>query len=557
MTGRNTSDMPANNLSSSVPGSQAPHGWPIDPQTLNYMASIVQSSDDAIIGKTLDGTVTIWNPGAERMYGYSSEEMVGKSIMTIVPKDRIFEVDQIAARLADDGHIEPYETLRIHKNGSEIGIFLRVSAIRDGNNTVIGASSVARDITNEIKLRREMAEMRAAADRRAVVMETASHVALDILASRTGVEALKHIADAARTLAGAKYAALGVARQDGNGLMEFATVGMSAEEEAQVGSRPTGIGILGLLLNRSAPLRVDSLSDHAASVGFPANHPPMDAFLGVPIRRGDTTLGSLYLTNKLDGGPFTIEDEIAVQALGSYAAVAIHNLQMLARQRGLVGGLIAAQEEERRAVAYELHDGLTQFVMASYAHMETYRRAVATGQTEKAEKEMNQGLSYLKEAVVESRRMVNGLRSLALDDLGLAGALEQLLAEEKLRAGWQAADLIHNIADERFDPRLESTVYRVVQEAVANARKHANAQRIRVSLISGRDEFLRGTNLTLEVKDWGSGFLVEQKQEDYAHFGLHCMSERVKLIGGAYEVESEVGKGTTVRAVIPVLDTAT
>ncbi len=119
---------------------------------------------------------------------------------------------------------------------------------------------------------------------RMVVLETANRVALDILAQRTGIEALRHIADAARTLAGARYAALGVARPGGKGLREFVTVGLSAEEETALGARPHGLGVLGLLLERNAPLRIDVLGRHPASVGFPANHPPMTSFLGVPIR---------------------------------------------------------------------------------------------------------------------------------------------------------------------------------------------------------------------------------------------------------------------------------
>ena len=138
-----------------------------------------------------------------------------------------------------------------------------------------------------------------------------------------------------------------------------------------------------MLLNRTEPLRVDVLAEHPLSVGFPPNHPPMDSFLGVPIRHGDTVLGSLYLTNKEGGGEFTEADEIAVQAIGAHAAVAIHHLHLLARQRALVSGLIAAQEEERRAVAYDLHDGLTQYIMASHAHLEAFRHAHETGKKKK------------------------------------------------------------------------------------------------------------------------------------------------------------------------------
>ncbi len=420
------------------------------------------------------------------------------------------------------------------------------------------AKSVA-SASEELRLRAERAEegLRHLQERetnRALVLATANQVALDILARRTGVEALRHIADAARMLSGARYAALGVARPDGKRLQEFVTVGLTQTEEAAIGPRPRGAGVLGLLLGRTEPLRIDDLTDHPASAGFPPNHPPMKSFLGVPIRRGDSVMGSLYLTDKQGASRFTEADETAVQALGAHAAVAIHNLQMLSRQRALVSGLIAAQEEERRAVAYDLHDGLTQFVMAAHAHIESFHRAHEAGREEKAQRELGKGMSYLKEAVVESRRLVNGLRTLALDDLGLAGALEQLVADEKARAGWKDADLIHNVAGRRFDKTLETAAYRVVQEALTNTRKHAAADRVRLILLVRADDARE--RLTLEVRDWGQGFLPEQQESGPAHVGLQSMVERVRLMEGDYELVSAPGEGTIVRAVFPVLEPA-
>ena len=125
-----------------------------------------------------------------------------------------------------------------------------------------------------------------------------------------------------------------------------------------------------------------------------------------------------------------------MQALGECASVAIHNHLLLARQRTLVRGLIAAQEEERRAIAYDLHDGLTQYVMAAHSYLDTARQAQEDGNKEKFVATMDQGMHYLSDAVLESRRLVSGLRSLALDDIGLAGAVHQLCNEEKARIGW-------------------------------------------------------------------------------------------------------------------------
>jgi signal transduction histidine kinase len=274
----------------------------------------------------------------------------------------------------------------------------------------------------------------------------------------------------------------------------------------------------------------------------------------VPIRRGSVVLGSLYLTNKEGGGEFTEEDQLAVEALGAYSAIAVYNLQMLSRQRSLVSGLIAAQEEERRAVAYDLHDGLTQYVMASHAHLEAFKHAHQSGSRERADRELSQCTGYLKEAVIESRRLVNGLRLLALDDLGLAGALEQLLNEEKERAGWQNAEFAHNVADRRFDKVLETAVYRIAQEALTNSRKHANSDRVRLTLLERHEPHSKSGALTLEIRDWGLGFVPELKIGEEGRVGLQGIVERSNLLGAEHEIISRPGGGAVVRARFPVLD---
>ncbi len=518
------------------------------------VAALIEMSDDAIICRSLDNIIRTWNRGAERIYGYSAAEAIGKPMALLVPDDRKNEPDSVVQRILRGERIEHMETMRVTKDGRHIDVSLIVWPARDAVGHIAGAFTVARDITDRKQAERQVDLLQQGAANRALVMETANRVALDILASRTGNEALLHIAEAARALARAQYAALGVARPDGEGLMEFVTTGLTAGEEAAIGARPKGAGILGLLLSRTEPLRVDQLAEHPQSVGFPPNHPPMSSFLGVPIRRGNSVLGSLYLTNKEGGGAFTEADEVAVQALGAHAAVAIHNLLLLGRQRALISGLIAAQEEERRAVAYDLHDGLTQFVMASHAHLEAFRRAHSTGNIERANREMDHGIRYLKEAVVESRRMVNGLRSLALDDLGLAGALELLVTEEKLRAGWTDAEFLHNIAGRRYHKNLETTVYRVAQEALTNARKHARADRVRLTLLAEPAKDTNTYHLVLEIQDWGAGFVPEKRSDDPAHVGLQSMNERAGLLGGIFQLTSAPGEGTRIRAELPVLE---
>ena len=541
-------------LTHRAPARQAPlpqANWVLSSADLE---TLLESSDDAIFSKDLSNIVTQWSRGAEKVYGYTRQEMIGQSVTRLLPPDCADEAALILVQIKRGERLDHWETIRLTKEGGLVSVLLTVSPLRDVSGTIIGALTVARDITIRRQAEAAVRNLEAQVESRALVMDTANRIALNILAHRTGVEALRHIADAARTLAGAQYAALGVARP-GGGLAEFVTVGLTEAEEVVIGTRPRGAGILELLLERTEPLRINVLREHPASVGFPPNHPPMGSFLGVPIRRGDTVLGSLYLTNKEGGLSFTGDDEIAVEALGAYAAVAIHSMEMLVRQRTLVSGLIHAQEEERRAVAYDLHDGLTQFVMAAHAHLEGFRRAHAAGNSDKADRDLEQGLRYLKEAVTESRRLVNGLRTLALDDLGLAGALEEAVADEKERAGWADADFVHNIAGRRFDKSLETAVYRVAQEALTNARKYAKTRRVHVLLLEEKESQSDYRHLLLEVRDWGIGFDRDQVLNAAEHVGMQSMIERVRLLDGRFEVQGRPGEGAAVRATFPVTDT--
>jgi GAF domain-containing protein len=143
---------------------------------------------------------------------------------------------------------------------------------------------------------------------------------------------LRRIAEAAVTLVSAEYGALGVLGADGQ-LSQFVTVGIDPDMVAKIGSLPEGHGILGVLIKDPRPLRLDDISQHPSSFGFPPNHPPMRTFLGVPIRVRDEVFGNLYLTEKRGGQPFDEDDEAVVLALAAAAGVAIENARLYEQSR--------------------------------------------------------------------------------------------------------------------------------------------------------------------------------------------------------------------------------
>jgi GAF domain-containing protein len=138
---------------------------------------------------------------------------------------------------------------------------------------------------------------------------------------------LRRIVETAVELVDATYGALGVIGEDGQ-LAEFIPIGLSSGEIERIHHWPEGHGLLGLLIEDPRPLRLADITDHAASSGFPAGHPPMGSFLGVQVRIRDEVFGDLYLTNKRGGGEFTDDDEAVLIALGAAAAVAVENARL-------------------------------------------------------------------------------------------------------------------------------------------------------------------------------------------------------------------------------------
>lgn len=373
----------------------------------------------------------------------------------------------------------------------------------------------------------------------AELFSAATRAAADILASSTGVEALEHLADTACRIVGAKYAAIGVANADGTALDEFVVSGMSEDAKRLIPEKPKGVGVLGLLIHRQTPLRLDDIKSHASSVGFPPNHPPMTSFLGVPLCHGGVCLGSLYLTDKVGG--FSEQDEILVDALRLQLCVGIRNLQMLRRQQALSQRLITAQEEERKATAADLHDSLTQLVFAARAHLDAYRaREVAA-----PDPDLDLATKYLRDAGIECRTLIKRMRVLELEDMGFVAAIGQLLDEEQARSGWQTANFSTNVHDDDLHPMLAVSIYRLVQEALNNIRKHAEATAVDVSVeqVTEHDR----TSVNLMVMDNGTGFDVSAVHQSFEHIGLQNMRERTQIFGGSFRIESESGNGTTIR----------
>jgi signal transduction histidine kinase len=210
------------------------------------------------------------------------------------------------------------------------------------------------------------------------------------------------------------------------------------------------------------------------------------------------------------------------------------------RLEDLMRRLLLVQEEERRRVAYEVHDGLAQLAAAAQQHLEAFvSRYRATSNERRAE--LAQALALASRTVHEARRVIAGLRPTVLDDFGLAAAISFEL--QGLRAdGWQV-EYMDGLGPARLEGPLETTLFRVVQEALANVRKHAETNRVAVTLER------RPQTLRVEVRDWGRGFrpsAARIRAGPSERVGLAGIQERVEILRGRCSIQSRPGGGTRI-----------
>ncbi len=528
---------------------------------------------------------------------------------------------------------------------------------------------------------------------------------------------LQRVLSSAREMTGARYAALGVLSENREGLEEFLVDGIDEHARAAIGELPHGRGVLGVLISDPRPLRLDDVSAHPRSYGFPEGHPAMRSFLGVPIVSRGRAWGNLYLAEKQGATSFTAADEEAVAILSDLAAVAIENARLYARSeerreqleraiRGLeatrdvsvaIGGetgaervleLIAKRTRDlvdARAVLIMLCDGPDLVVAASAGYAEDVRghrlpiaqsssgevlkrgvperiaqvssrlritpaelgipdahtallvpmlhrgvplgvlaafdrgeaggpfsgpdedllhtfgasaaNAIAISRSVESERlraslaaadaersrwarelhddtlqifgvlrvllagtlrrgdpgayapAISEAIDGISHGIEGLRAIISDLRPAALDEIGLRPALDALVhrrSTDTLRIIPQLELPSRALGDPVLDPELETTVYRIVQEALTNVAKHSAARTAWVTITTTTSE------LSIEVRDDGSGFDTSTAPSGY---GLAGMGERVYLVGGTFDVQSDPAMGTTLRAVLPVRPT--
>ncbi|MFF0205122.1 GAF domain-containing sensor histidine kinase [Streptomyces sp. NPDC005017] len=361
-------------------------------------------------------------------------------------------------------------------------------------------------------------------------------------------DVLKTIVASARELLDARYAALGVP-DDHGGFAQFVVDGISEEQWKAIGPLPRQHGILAAMLHQARPERLADVRKDPRFEGWPAAHPELSDFLGLPIRDGDEIIGALFLANKLhpleghlpgakpDGGcGFTEEDEELLAILAQHAAIALTNARLYERSRELT---IA---EERSRLAHELHDAVSQKLFSLRLTAQAAATLVDRDPT-RAKGELQQVAALAAEATDELRAAVVELRPAALDEDGLVATLRD--QAKVLDRAHHARVTFASHGVRALPAAQEEALLRVAQEALHNALRHSGAEHVGITLDR------RGGGAVLRVTDDGSGFDPRTVRRAGRHLGLVSMRDRASGVGGGLSVESAPGKGTTVEMEVP------
>jgi len=268
----------------------------------------------------------------------------------------------------------------------------------------------------------------------------------------------------------------------------------------------------------------------------------MKSFLGVPVIFKGQIVGNLYLADKAAANQFSLEDEELLTMFATQAAIAIENARLYEQ----VQALAVATERER--IAREMHDGLAQVLSYVNAKTQAVQELLQTGQVEPAQAQLQQLQEAAQEVYADVREAILGLRTTIGKGRGLFPVLEEYLQRFTEQAGVQTELTISpGISAFSFDPRAEIQLMRIVQEALTNVRKHAQAGRAWVRFVAN------GAWAEVTIEDDGRGFDPNNpRRSAWPCFGLQTMRERAEAAGGSLEVESRPGKGTHVRARIPL-----
>ena len=511
---------------------------------------IFENAVEGIFQTTTDGRFVTANPMMARIFGYDSPEEMIQTLHNVAeqlyvePERRM----EFARRMRRDGRVFEFEVRVYRKDGNVIWVSVNARAVRDGSGEIVGFEGTLEDITER---KRAEEDLRRSLDR-LVALHEAGHLLGSTLEPE---EIATRLLEIMRRISGLTAAVISL-REAGQ-LRIWRSIGLenlNPEVRHTPEVREAQEAVLENEAPRSFPMDARSDREDESVVG-----------LFLPLRVRERAVGVLEVY-----GPKALAENDVVEILESLttqAASSFENARLYGeladsaeKLQELVGKILVAQEEERRRVAYEVHDGLAQVAAAAHQHLQAFAQ-YHPPQSEEGREELKYVSGLVRQTVGEARRIISDLRPTALDDFGLKSAIRLHL--DALRAeGWRIA-YEDSLSDERLPAATETAIFRVVQEALNNVGKHAGTKRVDLSLEQrpveepAPDE---GGSIRLQIRDYGRGFAPESSASRGGpgeRVGMTGMRERITLLGGEFRVASRPGVGTLIVAEIPLLGEST
>jgi PAS domain S-box-containing protein len=487
--------------------------------------TVVDTAFDAIMTITPDAIVRSFNRGAERIFGYRAEEVIGRPVTLLMPERYRDLCAAGLQRYLETGEARVIgtttELVGLRKDGSEFPIELSLGEMHEGEERLF--TGIIRDIS-------ERKQIEAALQRSQTNLAAAQQMA--------------HLGSWESNLEkGDVYWSDELYRVFGFRPQEFVPTYERISDAVHPDDKEVVERAVRQALYEGKPFDVDFrviLPDGSQRIVHSRAEVVLDD-ANKPVR----ILGTAHdITEHKQA-----EEEVRRLNATLEKRVAERTAALADRERRLeelVGKLITAQEEERRRVAYEVHDSLIQMAIATQRYIHTFADTHPPGSKVRAG-ELERPLELVRQTVQEARRIVKDLRPTTLDDFGLATAVRQRI-EDLRNDGWEI-DYEETLGGERLPTEVEITLYRVTQEALNNVHKHARTTKARVALTR------RGRKVRLEVRDEGRGFdpsAVSTEEGPVERVGLSSMRERVALLGGELEIRSKPGAGASVIAEVPL-----
>ncbi|MDQ0638354.1 PAS domain S-box-containing protein [Pedobacter sp. W3I1] len=519
------------------------------------LAAIVQSSDDAIISKTLAGVISTWNKGAENIFGYTETEAVGQHISILIPQNRLDEEERIINSIKRGEKIDHFQTIRLSKENKEIQVSLTVSPIKNSEGVIIGASKVARDITAQ----REAEIALEYNAQKLLILNTIGKT----ISEQLDVEViLQKVTDATTELTSAAFGAFfyNKTNVDGESYMLYTLSGAPREAFEKFGT-PRNTAVFHTTFSGGGIVRVDDITKDprygkmAPHFGMPKGHLPVVSYLAVPvISATGNVIGGLFFGHP-EPGRFLKDHEELVAGVASQAAIALDNSKLFEEVKTL-----SRKKDEFIALAsHELKTPIT--AMGGFLQL---LQKTATGEVNRnfVNKAMGQldKINLLINDLFDISKVQSGKLQFNFESLNLGGLISDI-----------CETFAHSVPQHNFifEPSGELTIEgdrmrleQVITNLIGNAVKYApQSPDISINAVNQNNE------ITVSIIDNGAGIPQAEQTNIFSQFyrvreqdrhisglglGLYITREIIERHGGRIWVESEMGKGAAFKFVLPL-----